>query len=61
MAHLHDELRYGLAKLAADRDEPAEMIKALLTSKAPEGAELVWWTRRYLELRDHYAGSGKAG
>lgn len=46
------DVREALATLAAERDEDGEVIKELLRSQAPEGADAMWWFRRYLELSD---------
>jgi len=45
------DYRAQLAQLAADRDEPAEVVKALLRTEAPSGADAAWWFARYLDLR----------
>ena len=44
----------GLARLARERGESAEMVADLLMSSPPADADAVWWTRRYLELHDLY-------
>lgn len=50
------DYRTQLAQLAAERDEPGEIVKGLMRTEAPAGADAVWWFRRYLELRDGLAG-----
>jgi hypothetical protein len=49
-----DRAAMEIAALAASRNAPAEMIKALLVTAAPPQAGASWWVRRYLELQDQY-------
>lgn len=51
------DYRVQLAQLASDRDDPGDMVKAIMRTEAPADADAVWRFRRYLELRD--AGGGK--
>ena len=46
------DYRAALAQLAADRDEPSEVVKGIMRTEAPADADAVWWFRRYLELKD---------
>ena len=46
------DLRRELAQLASDRDEPGDVVKGIMRTEAPPGADAVWWFRRYLELKD---------
>lgn len=49
----------GLARLARERGESAEMVADLLMSSPPPDADPVWWTRRYLDLHDLYGPASK--
>lgn len=46
------DMQAGLARLAAERDDPPEVVKALMLTAAPAGADPLWWVRRYLDLLD---------
>lgn len=50
------DYRAQLAQLAAERDEPGDLVKGLMRTEAPRDADAVWWFRRYLELRDATRG-----
>lgn len=52
MASKQPDMRASLAKLAAERDDPPEVVKQLLLTQAPANADPVWWVRRYLDLVD---------
>lgn len=54
MGKARTDIGAGLARLARERGESAEMVADLLMSPAPPDADPVWWTRRYLELHDLY-------
>lgn len=47
-----DNIQARLVRLSADRDDPADVVKELAKTKAPAGADAMWWFQRYLELLD---------
>jgi hypothetical protein len=49
-----DQAAMEIAAVAASRNAPAEMIKAILVTPVPPQAGPGWWVRRYLELQDQY-------
>lgn len=52
MAAKQPDMRAGLARLAAERDDPPEVVKQLMLTQAPASADAMWWVKRYLDLVD---------
>ena len=46
------DMRAGLAQLAAERDDPPEVVKQIMLTQPPAHADALWWVRRYLDLVD---------